>query len=239
MTWYGILKGKMAANHRHECWQGREMKQDFIRARSSEQKSQRMADIKQATAQLYREFPYHEITLTTIAERLGWSRASLYKYVTTKEEIFLELSADARNAYYEDLLAAFPPTFEFNASSIAAIWAQIAEANKDWFVYGDILMTIIETNVTLERLKLFKKGYFDYLDRLYSQMGEKLGVSKDRFNYLISTIHYHGTGMVGGCATNPIVAQALEELGIDNPKLDFKASMEEFICMCLHHWHDE
>lgn len=83
------------------------MKQDFIRARSSEQKNQRMADIKQATAQLYREFPYHEITLTTIAERLGWSRASLYKYVTTKEEIFLELSADARNAYFGDLLTAF------------------------------------------------------------------------------------------------------------------------------------
>ena len=85
------------------------MKQDFIRARSSEQKSQRMADIKRATAQLYRDFPYHEITLTTIAERLGWSRASLYKYVTTKEEIFLELSADARNAYFEDQLSAFPP----------------------------------------------------------------------------------------------------------------------------------
>ena len=85
----------MAADQRHRSWQGRTMKQDFIRARSSEQKSQRMADIKRATAQLYRDFPYHEITLTTIAERLGWSRASLYKYVTTKEEIFLELSADA------------------------------------------------------------------------------------------------------------------------------------------------
>lgn len=104
----------MAADQRHESLQGRTMKQDFIRARSSEQKNQRMADIKQATAQLYREFPYHEITLTTIAERLGWSRASLYKYVTTKEEIFLELSADARNAYFEDLLAAFPSTLEFN-----------------------------------------------------------------------------------------------------------------------------
>lgn len=229
----------MAADQRHRSWQGRTMKQDFIRARSSEQKSQRMADIKRATAQLYRDFPYHEITLTTIAERLGWSRASLYKYVTTKEEIFLELSADARNAYFEDLLSAFPPTFYFNASAIAASWAQIAEANKDWFVYGDILMTIIETNVTLDRLKAFKKGYFDYLDKLYSQMGAMLGVSKDRFDYLISTIHFHGTGMVGGCATNPMVSQALNELGINNPKLDFRSSMEEFICMCLHYWHHE
>ena len=57
----------MAADQRHRSWQGRTMKQDFIRVRSSEQKSQRMADIKRATAQLYRDFPYHEITLTTIA----------------------------------------------------------------------------------------------------------------------------------------------------------------------------
>lgn len=212
------------------------MKQDFIRARSSEQKNQRMADIKQATAQLYREFPYHEITLTTIAERLGWSRASLYKYVTTKEEIFLELSADARNAYFGDLLTAFSPAVEFNASAIAATWAQIAESNKDWFVYGDILMTIIETNVTLDRLKVFKKGYFDLLDQLYSQMGPMLKLSKERFSCLVSTIHYHGTGLAGGCMTNPMVAQALKELGIDNPKPNFKAFMEEFILMCLRHW---
>lgn len=116
------------------------MKQDFIRARSSEQKNQRMADIKQATAQLYREFPYHEITLTTIAERLGWSRASLYKYVTTKEEIFLELSADARNAYFGDLLTAFSPAVEFNAPQLAATWAQIAEQiriGRIWRYFND------------------------------------------------------------------------------------------------------
>ena len=212
------------------------MKQHFKRARSEEQKSQRMADIKQATAQLYREFPYHEITLTTIAERLGWSRASLYKYVTTKEEIFLELSADARDSYFNALLKAFPSNTAFDAAAMAKTWAGIAEANRDWFVYGDILMTIIEANVTLERLKVFKKGYYDCLDNLYAQMGGLFGISKDRFNYLLSTIHSHGMGMVGGCAANAMVAQALDELGIKREKPDFKTSMEEFICMCLEHW---
>lgn len=212
------------------------MKQDFKRARSSEQKSQRMASIKQVAAELYREFPYHEITLTTIAERLGWSRASLYKYVTTKEEIFLELSADTRDAYFDALLEAFPANTVFDAKAMAKTWAEIAEANRDWFVYGDILMTIIEANVTLERLKVFKKGYYDYLDRFYDQIGGLLGVDKDRFNYLLSTIHSHGTGMVGGCAANAMVAQALDELGIKREKPDFKAGMEEFIGMCLEHW---
>lgn len=52
--------------------------------------------------------PYGEITLTTIAEKLGWSRANLYKYVTTKEEIFFEISSDKMAAYYSSLLSAFP-----------------------------------------------------------------------------------------------------------------------------------
>ena len=214
------------------------MKQDFKRARSDEQKCQRMADIKQATAQLYREVPYHEITLTTIAERLGWSRASLYKYVTTKEEIFLELSADARDSYFDALLAAFPSTTAFDAEAMAATWTNIATKNRDWFVYGDILMTIIETNVTLERLKTFKKGYYDYLDKLYSQMGNMFAGDKDRFDYLLSTIHSHGMGMVGGCSANAMVAQALDELGIKRTKPEFQPAMEEFIGMCLAHWHN-
>ena len=65
----------------------------FIRARSGEHKEERLSQIKEATAELFASCPYSEITLTTIAEKLGWSRANLYKYVTTKEEIFLEISA--------------------------------------------------------------------------------------------------------------------------------------------------
>ena len=81
---------------------------DFIRARSSAQKEQRMAEIKQAADELFHEKSYHEITLKGISERLGWSHAALYKYVSTKEDIFLELCADARGEYVSSLLAAYP-----------------------------------------------------------------------------------------------------------------------------------
>ena len=50
----------------------------FIRARSEEQKAQRMAEIKAAAERQFAEHPYHEISLTTIADELGWSRANLY-----------------------------------------------------------------------------------------------------------------------------------------------------------------
>lgn len=58
--------------------------QDFTRARSEEQKRQRMQEIKTAAETLFKEHPYHEITLTTIAEQLSWTRANLYKYSSWK-----------------------------------------------------------------------------------------------------------------------------------------------------------
>ena len=45
--------------------------------------------------------PYTEIAITTIADKLIWSRANLYKYVTIKEEIFLEISASSADEAYK------------------------------------------------------------------------------------------------------------------------------------------
>ena len=91
---------------------------DYIRARSDEHKEERLSQIKEATAELFSAFPYSEITLTTIAEKLGWSRANLYKYVTTKEEIFLEICAEKMSAYYGALLSAFPEGNNFTTEVI-------------------------------------------------------------------------------------------------------------------------
>ena len=91
---------------------------DYIRARSDEHKEERLSQIKEATAELFSTCPYSKITLTTIAEKLGWSRANLYKYVTTKEEIFLEISAEKMSAYYGALLSAFPESNNFTTEVI-------------------------------------------------------------------------------------------------------------------------
>lgn len=212
------------------------MAQDFKRARSAEQKSQRMADIKQATAQLYRECPYHEITLTTIAERLGWSRASLYKYVTTKEEIFLELAADARQAYFDSLLAAFPEGCAPTAEEAAKLWANAAYENRDWFIYGNLLLTIIETNVTLERLKGFKKAYYEHFDMLAKRLCAVFGVQTERFNLLLGVINNEAVGLCSSCCNNPLIDAALQELGICRKLPEFLPTMEDYIAMCLNHY---
>jgi len=64
-------------------------------------KKERLNQIKEAADSLFAQMPYTEIAITTIADKLIWSRANLYKYVTTKKEIFLEISAMPALSAYE------------------------------------------------------------------------------------------------------------------------------------------
>ncbi len=206
----------------------------FKRARTDDQKSQRMEELKKVTAELFKTHPYHEITISTIGEKIGWTRPNIYKYVSSKEEIFMALAADARDEYMKELIEAFAGETGFRKDEIAQKWAHICEKNRDWSIYGSILILIIEENVSLESLKAFKKGYYDQLEVLKEELSPALGVSKEDFTTLFTTIHYHACGLSGFCSTNELARQAIKELGVKRDEVDFKSEMGNFILMCLN-----
>ncbi len=209
---------------------------EFIRARSDEQKALRMAEIKGVASRQFATRPYHEITLTTIAEELGWSRANLYKYVTTKEEIFLLLAGDGYTAYFQDLLAALPEDCGYSVDVLAKVWAGIANAHQEYFRLGDILSTIIETNVTVERLAAFKQGYYAYVDRMTERLPRIIAIEPANVDLLVLTIYYHAVGYASGCWHNPLIAEALERIGRPRHVPPFRDEMRDFIHMCLTHY---
>ena len=209
---------------------------EFIRARSPEQKEQRLDEIKGAVRRQFAERPYHEITLTTIAEELGWSRANLYKYVTTKEEIFLLLTADECDAYFEALLAALPEDAELAPAEAADAWADVAAAHQEYFRLGDLLTTIVETNVTVERLMDFKRGYYAHVAEMREHLPQVIGINPERVEPLLLAVYYHATGLVSSCWSNPLIAEALRRLEIERPETDFRAEMRDFVSMCLAHY---
>lgn len=206
---------------------------EFIRARNAQQKQIRMAEIKAAADGLFARHPYHEITLTTIAEQLSWSRANLYKYVTTKEEIFLELCGEKQCAYFralEQAVAALPCP---DGQSLAPVWAEVLCAHRDHLRYSGILMTIIETNVSVERLAAFKLDYYAAVEPLQQRLADALRISPGQAAHLLLTVHYHAIGMNGVCAANPLVQQALASIGREPYTVDFRAEMEHFLRLCL------
>lgn len=228
---YGIIRNAIMVRV-----QGGSGVANFIRARSEDQKLQRLEEIKAASRTLFNEYPYHEITLTTIAEQLGWSRASLYKYVATKEEVFLEIAADERDEYTNALMTAFPENCGYSCDTVAEVWAGIANAHRDWFRYGDILLSIIETNVGLAKLVTFKKTYYESLGGVVERFSKLLDIENERTENLLNTVYYHAVGLSGACANSPLIKQALDELGITPVKPDFRAEMRDFIGMCIQHY---
>ena len=163
---------------------------DFKRARSEEQKEQRMQEIKNAVDELFMEKPYHQITLTTIADKLNLTRANLYQYISTKEDIFLELCADKRDLYYDALKIAIPIDSGYSIPVIAEVWAGILNAHRDHLHYCDILPTIIETNVNVERLGAFKKRYYEGAYEVASQIGSQIGLSQETSYEILLNLNY-------------------------------------------------
>lgn len=205
--------------------------QKYIRARSDDQKEERLNQIKEVTAQLFENNPYNEITLSKIAEKLDWSRANLYKYVTTKEEIILEIAKDKMTAYYSALLTAFPDGNNYSAEVIAEVWAGIMNAHQTYMLYVSYLNPVIETNVTVDRLVIFKKQYYDLAYALCDSLSKMLNLSKQDAYKLQLDMLFFGSSNAISCYKNPLIQAALEKISIQPPEMDFYKDMKEFILM--------
>lgn len=208
---------------------------NYIRARSDEHKEERLSQIKLATAELFENAPYAAITLTMIAEKLGWSRANLYKYITTKEEIILEIAGDKMVAYYGSLLSAFPDGNNFSVEVIAEIWAGILNANRDYMRYVSYLNPVIETNVTVECLAVFKKKYYDFANALSKKLSKMLAVTQEVAYKIQLDVLFYASSNAVCCYKNPLVQEALKQINITPPSMDFYKDMKKFLKMRMEY----
>ena len=204
---------------------------DYKRARSDEQKEERMTQIKKAADELFKSMPYTEITLSTIAEKLDWSRANLYKYVTTKEEIYLQIEQDRMTEYLNSLLTVFPEGCKFTPECVAEIWTAQVVSHEDYFRYVSFLLTIIERNVTVERLTIFKKTYYDLAFVLQKRLSFALGITQEQADTLFLSIMNYGADYLCNCQSNPLIAQALKKLKIKPKEMNLARDVKDFILM--------
>ena len=66
----------------------------FERAKTEENKQIRIQQIKDVAIKLFDTHEFHEITLAHIAKGTDFTRGNLYKYISSKEEIYLLITID-------------------------------------------------------------------------------------------------------------------------------------------------
>lgn len=202
----------------------------YQRAYSAEHKAERFADIMAATDRLFVEQGFHEITLTTIAKELGWSRGNLYRYAQTKEEIFLALYLRKNKAYIADLAAEFEGELPLPSADFAEHWAQVTDRHHDYLRYQQILTSVIETNVPLDKLTEFKHELMgDNLEAMKVMQGQLPGLSLEAAAGAYMALVYEAAGLHGHLCGSKMQMQAMQDAGMPLPEGGFAVSLASFI----------
>ena len=202
---------------------------EYQRAYSAEHKAERFADIMAATDGLFRTHGFHEVTLTTIAKELGWSRGNLYRYAQTKEEVFLALYRQKHRAFVDELVEEFESALPLPAGEFAARWAKVADAHHGYWRYQGILTSVIETNVSAEMLAGFKRDLMADIAPAVSLMAAQLpqldeAQAADAHLALV----YHAAALHGHLCGSEAQMRAMEEAGMPLPSGGFAGAMAGF-----------
>ena len=208
---------------------------DFERARSLEQKEARIEEIKAAAESLFNEVPYHEITLSMIADRLSWTRANLYRYFKSKEEIFLDLDRDSMNRYYDLLMSSLPEGNDYPPDMVANIWATVISNSRMYIKYGLYQNAIIEKNVCESCYLKFKKAFYARSSEFGRRLSEMYGISSAVAMELQFAVYFHAIGKLYMCSLDAETMRMLKNLENSPrfPTMDFKESIRQFTLLCL------
>ncbi|HAM14747.1 MAG TPA: hypothetical protein DCP91_02555 [Eggerthellaceae bacterium] len=205
---------------------------DYMRARSPEHKQERMGAIMAAADELFAERPYHQITMGTIAERLGWSRSNLYKYAATQEEVFLALHSTKNRAWVEELAAELADA-PMPAAEFARRWAETTERHGDFLRYQEIIIAIIESNVTLERLTAFKRDFAQMLPPVTGVLARQCGIGEATAGDLYLRLLYQAPGLWNHFHAAERTREAMRAAGLPETTGSFVDAYADFVRTCV------
>jgi len=205
----------------------------FQRARSDEQKEIRRKQIMKAAAELFKKYEYKDITLNMIAGKLDFSRANMSRYVATKEEIFLLLYVEDMILLTEELQKSY--TKKMNYNEFADFLVSISMSHTNFMRIGCILSTIIENNISVEKLVGYKKIMFEQAKKIVDVFVENFDfLSQEDGYYIMSILTEYMSGLYLSTNQTPLQKEAMKQCGFADHQKDFKTAMTEFIVLILH-----
>jgi len=206
---------------------------DWVRARSDEQIEQRINDIVDATARLYEENRYEDITFAMIAKEANFTRSNLYRYFQTKEDIFLELLKSDIAVWRKDILENFT---DGNPSlrEVAEISVELILKHKRMVKLFTILFTLLEPNASLEALTAFKQKITEEIGMVAQFLSTKLPFpSVEAAGDFLTTQSYLAMGAYPMMNLTSKQKEAMQAIGMDTSPEDYKQKLVDSIEILL------
>lgn len=208
------------------------------RARNAEAKDERRSDILRAALALFAETPYDKVTMAALARRTGLAKGTVYLYFDTKEAVFLALLIDQLDGWF----AALSPRLEAVPlgeleQRLPEIFAHTLAERPALIRLLGLLHTTLERNIDVSLARDFKR-------RLAAMMAVPGALIEARLAgfragdgaRLMMRMHALVVGI--GQMANPseIVAQAIDDPGLELFRVDFERELSAVTRILLRGW---
>ncbi|QHA08846.1 TetR family transcriptional regulator [Streptomyces broussonetiae] len=187
----------------------------FRRARSAQAKQAREEAILDAARALGRLRGVRDVTLTDIAAEVGMHKSALLRYFETREQIFLELTAEGWRQWSAELRGDLEGRTQATPAEVAAVVARSLAARP---MFCDLLAQAplnLERNVSIESVRCFKLVTLDEVGLIGAEFRRLLGLTESQCIDTIST----ATGMAGALWQMASPGPRLRELYTSDPRL--------------------
>lgn len=197
----------------------------WIRARSDEQKGQRISEIVSATEQLYQKYGYEEITFVQIAKEAGFTRSNLYKYFKSKEEIFLEFLKHDIKLWTKDLKTNYSKDGYCSINEFTEIWVDTLQKNSRLIELISILYLHLEKEASYDTLLDFKKSFHQKFQPIVERLSQQIkGFSTDKVAEFLNIQAALGIGLFQMTNLSVNQLKVLENPKFKHFKTDFRST---------------
>ena len=126
---------------------------DWERARQPEQKAVRRQAILDAARSLFTESSYDEISLNGVAREAGMNKANVYRYFSSREEIFLTIYEAEQDEFIRSLIARLKKMRpKEKVGAICRVWVEVSVEHRALLDLLPQLSTSMEKNSSVEQL---------------------------------------------------------------------------------------
>jgi len=140
---------------------------NWQRARTDEKKNERKEAIYKAAYTLFKKNGYDNVSFNGIAVEAGFTKSNMYRYFSSKDDIFLNVFADLFEQWVDDFSQQLQSLEqEIAAKAFADVWLNSLLSQPKLLDLMPILFTSLERNSSFEQLLEFKRLSMNLLYRL-------------------------------------------------------------------------
>ena len=206
---------------------------NWKRARRPEQIAVRRNSILQAAHSLFREKEYEKISLNEIARVAGINKANVYRYFSSKEEIFLAKFESEFNSFARSLIKNLSDLrAKSSAKRVCQIWLDTTLERPALLDLMPQLSLSLEKNSSVEKIVQFKRGLHEQMSDVVCEFVRVYpGLSVEQWGEVFE----HAGSMMSGLwpQSNPgdSVVEAMTRL--DLQPWEFRPRMERVLLMLI------